>query len=138
MPERKSTLLDKWRKVAKHLDFYYYEKVGNRYVFRITPFALIFLIVLTIIAFGIAIYMQLIEPSPREINTNITVPSPTPYSANIPLIRMPPPPPSPVQPIKQPKRSMPALPIPPTLDNNANDQLVHKQTPQPSPSESPP
>ena len=125
------------RKRKIDLELYYYERVGDRYYFRITTFGLILVIGATILSLGIILFMNLIEPSPREFNTNITVPSTTPFSSNKSVIRQAPPPAPPPN-IKQPKYSIPVPATSPTTAKNNNEQLTPNPSPRPSPPSPPP
>ena len=116
---------------------FYFQQNGQRSHLRFTPLgATVFVlsIVIPIIALLIFFFINSRTPPP-DTNINISVIPAAPYLSNTPLIRQPPPPP-PVKPIKQP--SMPTPPIPPTPVNNTNEQLTPRQTPRPTPSESPP
>lgn len=116
---------------------FYFQQEGQRSYLRFTLLGatvVVLIIVIPVIALLILFFINSRTPFP-QVDTNITVQPATPYSPNTPLIRQPPPP-SPVKPIKQP--SMPTPPIPPTPINNVNEQLAPRQTPRPTPSESPP
>lgn len=116
---------------------FYFQQEGQRSYLRFTPLGamlLVLVIIIPVIAILIMFYINSRTPEP-QVNTNITVPSATPFSANTPIIRQAPPP-SPVKAIKQPN-----IPTPPTIatpGNNPNDRSAPKQTPQPLPSKSPP
>jgi hypothetical protein len=100
-------------------ELYYYERIGSRYYLRITPFALILMIVAMLIGFTILIFDARVHPT-QEINTNITVPNASPYSSNNTLIRQVPtiaPPSS-----KHYQKALPSSPTPPSSDNNINAQ----------------
>lgn len=116
---------------------FYFQQEGQRSHLRFTLLGatvLILIIVIPVIALLVLFFVNSRTPA-REVNTNITVqPAALP---NIPVIRQPPPP-TPAKIIKQPARSMPAPQAIPTPINNSNEQAVPSQSPQPTPSESPP
>jgi hypothetical protein len=118
---------------------FFFQQEGRRSHLRFTllgviAFALI--IIIPVIALLIMFFINSRTPK-TEVNTNVTVQPAAPYSPNTPLIQQAPPP-SPARNIRQPTFNMPTPPIPPTPVNNTNGQLVPRQTPQPTPSESPP
>jgi hypothetical protein len=118
---------------------FYFQQNGQRAHLRFTPLGaavLVLIIVIPVIALLILFFINSRTPRP-QVNTNITVQPAAPHSPNTPLIRQPPPP-SPAKNIKQPTFSMPKPPIPLASVNNSNGQLAPRQTPQPTPSESPP
>jgi hypothetical protein len=121
---------------GRNHSLYFFEKAGEKYYFRLTRLGLFLLILL--IAIPITALLLLFTLSRREqpsVNTNITLPLATPYSANTPVIRQAPPP-SPAKAVKQP-----SIPLPPTVGtpgSNTNQRSAPKQSPQPLPSESPP
>ena len=115
---------------------YFFEKVGEKYYFRLTRLGLFLLILLIVIP--IAALLLLFTFSRRQqpnVNTNVTVPPATPYSSNTPAIRQAPPP-SPAKAIRQP--SLPTPPAVVTPSSSPDKRLSPEQTPQPLPSESPP
>jgi hypothetical protein len=116
---------------------FYFQREGQRSYLRFTPLGatiVVLIIVIPIIALLIIFFINSRSPEP-QVNTNITVPSATPFSANTPIIRKAPPPTS-AKAVKQ--SSTPTPPTVATQGNNPNERSVPKQTPQPSPSESPP
>jgi hypothetical protein len=116
---------------------FYFQQEGQRSYLRFTPLGatlLVLLIIIPIIALLIMFYINSRTQEP-QVNTNITVPSATPFSPNTPVIRQAPPP-SPPKAVKQP--SVPAPPTVATPGNDLNKQIAPKQTPEPLPSESPP
>jgi len=116
---------------------FYFQQEGQRSYLRFTPLGvtvLVLIIVIPILALLIMFFINSRTPEPR-VNTNITVPPTTPFSANTPIIRQAPPP-SPPKAIKQP--SVPAPPAVASPSNNLNAKSAPKRTPQPTPSESPP
>ena len=119
--------------------FFYFQQDGQHSHLRFTLLgaaAVVLIIVVPVIALLVMFFINSRTPRP-EVNTNVTVPPSASYSPNTPVIRQAPPP-SPAKAIKQPVTSMPTLPTPPTPINNSNGLLVPRQSPQPTPSESPP
>lgn len=117
---------------------FYLQQEGQRSHLRFTPLGatvLVLIIVIPVIALLVMFFTNSRTPKP-EVNTNVTVQPAAPYSPNTPVIRQAPP--SPAKAIKRPASSMPTPPILPTPVINSNEQLVPRQAPQPSPSESPP
>ena len=118
---------------------FYFQQEGQRSHLRFTLLGttvLVLIIVVPVIALLIMFFINSRSPG-LEVNTNITVQPAPPYSPNTPVIRQAPPP-SPAKTIKQPTHNMPTPPTLPTPINNSNEQLAPRQTPQPTPSESPP
>jgi hypothetical protein len=66
-----------WRRMT--FDFYYVEKVGSKYYLRITPFSLILMAVALLIFF---VYIFVALHFKSDTNTNIMMPSTTPYEQN--------------------------------------------------------
>ncbi len=123
----------------RNSSLFYFQREGQRSHLRFTPLGVtvvVLIIVVPVIALLIMFFINSRTPGP-EVNTNVTVQPAAPYSPNTPVIRQAPPP-SPAKAVKQPAANMPAPPIPPTPVNNSNGQLVPRQSPQPTPSESPP
>ena len=126
---------------ARHRGYslFYFQQEGQRSHLRFTPLGaavLVLIIVVPVIALLVMFFINSRTPGP-EVNTNVTVQPAAPYSPNTPVIRQAPPP-SPAKAIKHPASSMPTPPTLPTPVNNSNEQLVPRQSPQPTPSESPP
>jgi|SRR5215213_9235197 len=118
---------------------FYFQQEGQRSHLRFTllgAIVVVLIIVVPVIALLVMFFINSRTARP-EVNTNVTVQPAAPYSPNAPIIRQVPPP-SPAKAIKQPVTSMPTPPTPPTPVNNSNGQLVPRQSPQPTPSESPP
>jgi hypothetical protein len=118
---------------------FYFKQEGQRSYLRFTLFGatvVVLIIVVPVIALFVMFFINSRTPGP-EVNTNVTVQPSAPFSPNTPVIRQAPLP-SPAKAIKQPASSMPAQPTLPTPVNNSNKQLAPRQTPQPTPSESPP
>jgi Na+-transporting methylmalonyl-CoA/oxaloacetate decarboxylase gamma subunit len=117
---------------------FYFQQEGQRSYLRFTLLGVtvvVLIIVIPVIALLLMFFINSRSPKP-EVNTNVTVQPAAPYSPNTPVIQQAPP--SPAKAIKQPTASMPTPPTPPTRVNNSNGQLVPRQSPQPTPSESPP
>jgi hypothetical protein len=74
----------------------------------------------------------------KDVNVNITIRSPTPYTFDKPILQKPQPQPSLPKVVQQPKYSTPVPPTSPRLDKNANEQVTPKPPLRPSLSESPP
>jgi hypothetical protein len=118
---------------------FYFQQEGQRSHLRFTLLGatvVVLIIVVPVIALLVMFFINSRTPTP-EVNTNVTVQPAAPYSPNAPVIRQAPPP-SPAKAIKQPEQSMPTPLTPPTPANNSGGQLVPRQSPQPTPSESPP
>jgi len=115
---------------------FYFQQQGQRHHLRFTLLGVIvfaLLIVIPVIALLTLFFINSRTPPP-ETNINITTAPGASYSPNAPLIRMPPPPRlSPLKPPVMPARPTLQMPV-----NNSNEQLAPRQTPQPTPSESPP
>lgn len=97
-------------------ELYYYERVGDRLYFRITPFAIILMLVAALAGVTIII-IDLRKNPPRETNINVTVPPTTSYPANNSMIRRVPPPP---RANKQPAIISPSPLIQPSNNSNMN------------------
>ena len=109
-----------------NLELYYYERVGDRMYFRITPFAIILMLFAALAGITIIIIDYRRNP-PRQTNVNITVPQATSDSLNSRTLR-------PVPSSKANNR--PATSSPSPVSSNMN---TGNGTPQPKPiSESPP
>jgi hypothetical protein len=125
----------------RKFELFFFENVGGgRTYIRFTRLAVILIIGLTVVSLASILIIFMLRSQPSDaapVNVNISVPPATPYSANTPIIRQPPPQ-SPPPIIKQPKYSMPVSPTPQMPSNSANEQIAPRQTPQSSPSESPP
>jgi hypothetical protein len=121
-----------------NLEFYYWERVGNRYYLRYTRFAYIVTIVggLLVVAMLVG-YMILDSRNRSKRDTKITVPSPSP-SASYPVIRQAPVSPPPPRVNKPPQFTMPTPPATPTQNKNTNERIAPQQTPSPQPSTPPP
>jgi hypothetical protein len=102
-------------------ELFYYEQVGSRFYLRITPFAIILMLVTALIGITIMEFEFRDHPS-QEINTNITVPSPSPYSPERTIIKPAPPGPTPPRIIKQPQATMPKPASTPAPNQNTNEQ----------------
>ena|SRR5947209_2971584 len=97
------------------LDLYFYEQVGSRHYLRITPFA----IVLMLIALAIGFTILWMDARKQSIpNVNLEVPSATPYSPQGTIIRQLLPP-SPAKAVKQPKAALPSTLPSPVKNTNA-------------------
>jgi len=72
------------RKPRINFDLYFYERVGNRYHLRITPFAIVFILIA--MAFGYTV-LWLDGRKQTVPNVKIVVPSTTPYPSNSPIIK---------------------------------------------------
>ena len=98
-------------------DLFFYEQVGvDRYHLRITPFAIV--LILIVMAFGYTILW--LDGRQQTVPKKVSVPSPTPYSPSYPIIKQVPPPPKPKA-VRQPKANA-SMPSPPTLTRNTNEQ----------------
>ena len=118
---------------------FYFQQEGQRSYLRFTLLGVtvvVLIIVIPVIALLVMFFINSRTPNP-EVNTNVTMQPAAPYPPNTPIIQQAPPP-SPAKAIKQPAASMPTTPTPPTRVNNSNGLLVPRQSPQPTPSESPP
>jgi hypothetical protein len=118
---------------------FYFKQEGQRSHLRFTLLGatvVVLIIVVPVITLLVMFFINSRAPGP-EVNTNVTVQPAAPYSPNAPVIRQAPPP-SPTKAVKQPVSSMPTPPTLPTPVNNSNGQLVPRQLPQTTPSESPP
>jgi hypothetical protein len=118
---------------------FYFQQEGQRSHLRFTLLGatvVVLIIIGPVIALLVMFFINSQTPA-SEVNTNVTVQPAVPYSPNTPVIRQSPPP-SPAKAIKQPASSMPTPPTLPTPVNNSNEQVAPRQTPQPTPSESPP
>jgi hypothetical protein len=102
-------------------ELYYYERVGSRYYLRITSLALILMIVAMLVGFTILI-LDARNHLTQKINTNITVPSATPYSPENIIIRQTPQPPPPPRVRKQSKAVLPSPLALPSPNRNINAQ----------------
>jgi hypothetical protein len=122
---------------SRYGSLFYFQQEGQRSHLRFTLLgatAVVLIIILPVITLLIVFFINSRFPEP-QVNTNVTVQPPAPYSANTPVIQQAPPP-SPAKAIKQPR-----MPTPPTVvtpGSNPNNQVTPKQTTQPLPSESPP
>jgi hypothetical protein len=118
---------------------FYFQQQGGRSYLRFTLFGVVVLLLLILIPITalLIFYFANSHNSVRETNVNITPTTTTPYSANAPMLRIPPTP-SPTKRVKQPAFNMPTPMTASTPVNNANEQIVPKRTPQPLPSASPP
>jgi hypothetical protein len=118
---------------------FYFQQEGQISHLRFTPLGatvVVLIIVFPVIALLVMFFINSRIPGP-EVNTNVTVQPAASYSPNAPVIRQAPSP-SQAKAVKQPASSMPTPPTLPTRVNNSNGQLVPRQSPQPTPSESPP
>lgn len=104
------------RRPRINFDLYFYERTNGHYHLRITPFAIILILIAMVIGFTILWLDGHQHTSP---DVKITVPSPTPYSPNSSIIKQAQPPTP--KTIRQPKAnaSMPQLPTP---ISNVNEQ----------------
>jgi hypothetical protein len=121
----------------RHLEFFYFEKQGSRYVLRVTRLTVILIVGLTLFSVvGVLVFSLINIPrmANEPINANIST-SPTPLPA-IPIIKPPSPRPMPPIVITQPRYSTPT-PSTPTPDSNLNEQIVPNKTPQPQASKPP-
>lgn len=111
-PEKRS------RKPRMSFDLYYYEQtVAGRYHLRITPLALI----LILIAMAVGFTILWLDGRQQTIpDVKITVPSPTPYSTNPPIIQQAPPP-SINKVARQPKANV-SIPSPTMRTKSSNEQ----------------
>lgn len=108
-------------------DLYYYEKHGDRLFFRITPFAIILMIIAAL--GGITIIIMDLRKNPsRETNINVTVPPAASDSPNSSIIQASPSP-------KAAKRPAVGSPPPASSNVNAGNGAAPRGTPV---SESPP
>lgn len=99
-----------------NFELYFYERVGDRYYLRVTPFAIV--LILIAMAFGYTI-LWLDGRKQTEPDVKITVPSPTPYSLSAPIIKQVPPPIP--KAVRQPKANA-SMPSPPTLTTNTDEK----------------
>lgn len=123
----------------RNYSLFYFQQQGGRSYLRFTLLGVIavaLLILIPITALLIFFFISS-QTSVRETNVNITPTTTTPYSANAPLLRIPPPP-SPTKRIKQPAFNMPTPATVSTPVGNANEIIVPTRTPPPLPSASPP
>lgn len=111
-PERRS------RKPRISFDLYYYEQTGGgRYHLRITPLA----IVIILIAMAVGYTILWLDGRQQTIpDVKITAPSPTPYSINPPIIQQAPPP-SINKAARQPKANV-SIPSPTMRTKSSNEQ----------------
>lgn len=119
--------------------FFYFQQQGGRSYLRFTllgVIAIVLLILIPITALLIFFFANS-RTSVWETNVNITPTTTTPYSANAPMLRIPPTP-SPTKRVKQPTFNMPTPATVSTPVKNANERIVPARTPQPQPSASPP
>jgi hypothetical protein len=119
--------------------FFYFQQQGGRSYLRFTLLGVIAIVLLILIPITALLIFFFVNShnSVMETNVNITPTTTTPYSANAPLLRMPPTP-SPMKRVKQPSFNMPTPATLPTPVNNANERIVPERTLQPLPSASPP
>jgi cytoskeletal protein RodZ len=118
--------------------FYFQQQDGRAYLrFTLLGVIAIVLLILIPITALLIFFFTNSNTSVRETNVNITPTTTTPYSANAPVLRMPPTP-LPAKRVKQPTLNLPTPATLPTAVNNANQPIVTTQTPQPQPSASPP
>lgn len=123
----------------REYSLFYFQQQGGRSYLRFTMLGLILLLLLILIPITalLIFYFTNSQTSVRETNVNITPTTTTPYSANTPILRIPPAP-SPTKRVKQLPLNMPTRVTPPTPANNANEPIVPKRTPQTLPTASPP
>lgn len=127
----------------RKFELFYFEKVGTRYQLRFTCLAVILIIGLTtisIVSILVIFLMSSQQMVSEPVNVNVRVPTQPIAPTDQPILK--PPPPAPRLPtVAQPVYSTPTPSNTPTLDKNANEQTVPRQTPQTpqsTPSESPP
>lgn len=116
-------------------ELYYYERVGNRLYFRITPFAIILMVVAAICGITILIIDTRKNP-PREANVNISVPTPS-SNDNYPTIRPAPPAFSPSRVVKRPRVDVPTKQIPPAPTLSPGGLSTSSPTPSPTSARTP-
>ncbi len=117
----------------RSLELIYHEQRGTRLYLRFTRLGVIIILLLTVIPLVAILFLFVSNQPNKNINLNVTVPSPSPYSPEKTILRQPPPAPS----LPKVDTTIPALPSPLTSDRNSNEQILPKQTPQPTPSKPP-
>jgi hypothetical protein len=122
----------------RRLELFYYERWGTRLYLRFTRLGVIIILLLTAVPLAAILLLFLSNQPDEKINLNVTVPSPSPYSPEKPILQPPPPAPTLPRVDKQSTSTIPALPSPLTSNRNSNEQILPKQTPQPTPSKPPP
>jgi hypothetical protein len=123
----------------RNLEFFYFEKIGSRYVLRFTWLTVILVIGLTVVSLVLILIIFLFRSQSianEPVNVNIPRASPSPSLLDEPIIRQVPLQPPPPRVVKQPGYNVPA-PRTPTPDKNINEQVVPRQTPQPQTSKPP-
>jgi hypothetical protein len=98
------------------------------------------LTVISIVSILVIFLMSSQQMASEPVNINVSVPLPSPYLPNKPILKRPPPAPR-LPTAAQPVHSMPTPSNTPPLKKNSNGQTNTKQTPQSprsSTSESPP
>lgn len=108
---------------------------GRTYL-RFTRLAVILIVGLIVVSIVLILVLFLLNSqqiASEPVNVNVSVPTPSPYLSNKPILRPPPPAPQPPK-VEQPVYSMPTPPHTQPLENNFNWQKVPRETPQNSPS----
>jgi hypothetical protein len=104
-------------------ELYYYEQVGSRFYFRITPFAIILVVVALLIILAIRYMDERAHPT-GKINLQTSEPIETPFDANKQVIQPAPSPGPQSKPIKQSVINVPA-PILPKAEGTTNNALTN-------------
>jgi hypothetical protein len=124
----------------RKFELFYFEKVGTRYQLRFTRLAVLLIIGLTVVSIVSILVIFLIssqQMASESVNVNVSVPTRTVAPSDKPILK--PPPPAPRLPkVAQPVYRTPTPSSTPPPAKNSNGQTIPKQTPQSSPSESPP
>src|SRR5438132_18589 len=93
----------------KRLKLLFYETESGRTCLRFTRWAVILILGLTVVSIIsiLVIFLLRSQPSASEpVNVNVSLPSPSPYLSNKPILSPPPPQPQPPK-VAQPVYSMP-------------------------------
>jgi hypothetical protein len=118
-PDEQHTLMDrKRRRRAINLELFYYEQLGSRYYLRVTPFAIILILIAMVFGFTI-LYLDGQKQGMPDVR--IAPPPATPYLPPNTIIQQAPPP-SPAAIVRQPKAVRPSPPQLPSSIRNSNER----------------
>jgi hypothetical protein len=136
-PEQPSVNEHKTHGQKRRRSLVFFETVDEgRTHLRFTSLAVILIVGLIVVSIGSILVLFLLNSqqiTSEPVNVNVSVPSPSPYLSNKPILRPPPPAPQPPK-VEQPVYSMPTPPNTQPPEDNFNGQKVPRETPQNSPS----